>query len=98
MASPEVQRKLAAILAADVAGYSRLVGADEEGTLARLRALRRELIDSTIAEHRGVDRDARQLPEHLPICCWAALLAGSSDLRQNPKSSCALKERCGSTF
>src|SRR5262249_3605411 len=44
--------KLTAILAADVAGYSRLVGLAEEGTLARLRALRRELIDPTIAEHR----------------------------------------------
>jgi TolB-like protein/class 3 adenylate cyclase/Flp pilus assembly protein TadD len=51
--TPEVQRKLAAILAADIAGYSRLVGADEEGTLARLRALRRELIDPMISAHRG---------------------------------------------
>ncbi|MGO8917645.1 MAG: adenylate/guanylate cyclase domain-containing protein, partial [Stellaceae bacterium] len=51
--TPEVQRKLAAILAADVAGYSRLVGADEEGTLAHLRMLRRELIDPAIATHRG---------------------------------------------
>jgi adenylate cyclase len=48
-----VQRRLAAILAADVAGYSRLTGADEEGTIARLRTLRRELIDPAIAEHRG---------------------------------------------
>ena len=48
-----VQRKLAAILAADVAGYSRLMGADEEGTLARLKALRAELIDPAIAEHHG---------------------------------------------
>jgi TolB-like protein/class 3 adenylate cyclase len=48
-----VQRRLAAILAADVAGYSRLTGADEEGTIARLRALRRELIDPAIATHRG---------------------------------------------
>jgi adenylate cyclase len=47
------QRKLAAILAADVAGYSRLMGTDEEGTLRRLKALRAELIDPTIAEHRG---------------------------------------------
>ena len=46
-------RHLAAILAADVAGYSRLVGADEEGTLARLRAHRRELIDPKIVEHQG---------------------------------------------
>ena len=46
-------RRLAAILAADVAGYSRLMGVDEEGTLERLKALRRELLDPTIAEHRG---------------------------------------------
>jgi adenylate cyclase len=48
-----VDRRLAAILAADVAGYSRLMGRDEVGTLARLRAHRRELIDPKIAEHRG---------------------------------------------
>src|SRR5437899_7871320 len=46
-------RRLAAILAADVAGYSRLMGADEEGTLERLKAHRRELVDPKIAEHRG---------------------------------------------
>ena len=46
-------RKLAAILAADVAGYSRLAAADEERTLARLRALRSDLIDPTIAAHHG---------------------------------------------
>jgi adenylate cyclase len=54
MAEPSpVQRRLAAILAADVAGYSLLMGADEEGTLARLKALRAELIDPAIAGHRG---------------------------------------------
>lgn len=46
-------RRLAAIMAADVAGYSRLMGADEEGTLERLKAVRRELIDPKIAEHKG---------------------------------------------
>jgi class 3 adenylate cyclase len=46
-------RRMAAILIADVAGFSRLVGADEEGTLARLRALRSELIDPAIGAHRG---------------------------------------------
>jgi adenylate cyclase len=46
-------RRLAAILAADVEGYSRLMGADEEGTLERLKALRRELLDPKIAEHHG---------------------------------------------
>jgi adenylate cyclase len=48
-----VQRRLAAILAADVAGYSRLIEADEEGTLGRLKALRAEVIDPKVAEHRG---------------------------------------------
>src|SRR6202008_3016557 len=48
-----VERRLAAILAADVAGYSRLMGADEEGPLGALRAVRRELGDPKIAEHRG---------------------------------------------
>ena len=46
-------RKLAAILAADVVGFSRLTGADEDRTLARLRALLSDLIDPTIAVHRG---------------------------------------------
>jgi adenylate cyclase len=48
-----VARRLAAILAADVAGYSRLMGADEEGTHAALTSLRREVSDPKIAEHRG---------------------------------------------
>jgi formylglycine-generating enzyme required for sulfatase activity/class 3 adenylate cyclase len=46
-------RRLAAILAADIVGYSRLMGGDEEGTHARIKRLRRELIDPTIAEHHG---------------------------------------------
>src|SRR3954470_22689051 len=46
-------RKLAAIMAADVVGYSRLAGADEDRTLARLRALRSDLIDPTIAVYHG---------------------------------------------
>jgi adenylate cyclase len=53
MAEERVQRRLAAILAADVAGYSRLMGEDEEGTLATLTAHRTELIEPCIAEHRG---------------------------------------------
>jgi class 3 adenylate cyclase len=48
-----VDRRLAAILAADVANYSRLMGADEEGTLRQLKAHRRELVDPKITEHRG---------------------------------------------
>jgi adenylate cyclase len=53
MSEERVERRLAAILAADVAGYSRLMEADEEGTLRRLRTHRRELIDPKIAAHRG---------------------------------------------
>src|SRR5438874_3337556 len=48
-----VERRLVAVLAADVAGYSRLMGADEEGTLAQLKACRKALVDPKIAEHRG---------------------------------------------
>jgi adenylate cyclase len=46
-------RRLAAILAADMVGYSRLMGADEEGTLARLQALRREIIDPCVVGSGG---------------------------------------------
>ena len=48
-----VERRLAAILAADVAGYSRLMGADEEGTHERLQGHLRELVNPKISEHRG---------------------------------------------
>jgi len=53
MSPDRVERRLAAIMAADVAGYSRLIEADEEGALGRLKALRAEIIDPKIAEHRG---------------------------------------------
>jgi adenylate cyclase len=53
LSSEQVERRLVAVLAADVAGYSRLMGVDEEGTLARLKAVRKSLADPTIAAHRG---------------------------------------------
>ena len=53
MATGYVERRLAAVLAADVAGYSRLMGADEVGTLSVLKAVRGELVDPEIAEHKG---------------------------------------------
>jgi adenylate cyclase len=53
LSGERVERRLAAILAADVAAYSRLMGQDEAGTLKRLRGHRRELIDPKIAEHKG---------------------------------------------
>ena len=48
-----MERRLAAILAADVAGYSRLIRADEEGTIAALKALQTDLVEPKIAEHHG---------------------------------------------
>jgi adenylate cyclase len=53
MVEQRVERRLTAIFAGDVAGYSRLMGADEEGTLSRLNAHRREFLEPKIAEHRG---------------------------------------------
>ena len=53
MPEDRVDRRLAAIFAADVAGYSRLTGADEEGTLQQRKAHRKELVDPKITEHRG---------------------------------------------
>ena len=53
MVEARVERRLAAILAVDVAGYSRLIGADEVGTLAALKARRREVVDPAIAQHHG---------------------------------------------
>src|SRR5229473_5026850 len=53
MTEAQLERRLAAILAADVAGYSRLMGADEVGTLATLKSHRREVVDPQIAAHNG---------------------------------------------
>jgi adenylate cyclase len=53
MVEDRVDRRLAAIFAGDIAGYSRLMGADEEGTLRQLKAHRKELVDPKITEHRG---------------------------------------------
>ena len=53
MTGERAERRLAAVFAADVAGYSRLMGLDEEGTLARLKAVRKSLVDPAIASHHG---------------------------------------------
>ena len=53
LASERPERRLAAIFAGDIVGYSRLMGADEEGTLARLNIDRREFLEPKIADHRG---------------------------------------------
>ena len=86
MASDRVERRLAAIVAADVAGYSRLVSADEEATLTGLRAHRAELIDPTIAEHGGRiantagDSVLVEFPSAVDAVRWAlALQKGMAD-------------------
>src|SRR6476619_2587112 len=53
MAIARLERRLAAIMVADVVGYSRLMGRDDAGTLARLTACRRELLEPLVSEHRG---------------------------------------------
>ena len=69
MTTERMDRRLMAILAADVAGYSRLVGADEEGTLAQWKAHFRELIEPKIAEHHG------RIVRSLATDCWWSSLA-----------------------
>ena len=53
MSASEVEHRLAAVLCADVVGYSRLMGLDEEGTLSALDAVRRNLVDPKVVAHRG---------------------------------------------
>jgi adenylate cyclase len=77
-------RRLAAILAADVAGYSRLIGADEQGTLARLKAIRSELIDPQIAAHHG---GSSRRPATV---CWSNSAA--------PSMRCAAPVMCRRTW
>jgi class 3 adenylate cyclase len=71
-----VIRRLAAILAADVAGYSRLIGADEEGTLNRLRAIRADVIYPKITEHRG--RIVNDVPPRATVAGVPARIVGWS--------------------
>ena len=75
MASDHVKRKLAAIVAADVVGYSRLMGADEAGTLARLKQYRRELIDPKNRQYRGrVVKTTGWYPHRVSECRGRGLL------------------------
>jgi class 3 adenylate cyclase len=64
LSGEHVERRLAAILAADIAGYSLLMGRDEEGTLSQLKAFRKTLIDPTIAAHRG------RIVRRRATACW----------------------------
>ena len=83
-----VERRLAAILAADVAGYSRLMETDEERTLAALRAIRRELGDPKIAEHRG--RIVKTTGDGLLIEFASVVDAVPARSRSNARWLCAM--------
>jgi hypothetical protein len=76
-------RRLAAILAADVASYSRLMGVDEEGTLERLKAHRRQLFDPKIEEHMAA------LSRPPATACWRNFRASSTRCAVRPRCSAA---------
>ena len=78
MASDSVKRKLSAILAADVVGYSRMIGADEEGTLAALKAIREDIIMLRVPAYgsSGPYENARALGVHLESVMGHTLLRG----------------------
>ena len=80
-------RRLAAILAADVAGYSRLMGLDEEGTLERLKALRRELLDPKIAEHHGRIPGRARGPRP-PVPAGVRVMTTDRSQRRTPAPRC----------
>jgi len=88
-----VERRLAAILAADVVGYSRMMGADEAGTLARLRTLRREMTDPQIAAHGGprVQNHSRRDTQGLNEV--HALFRGAGPSEAALHQPCAVPER-----
>jgi adenylate cyclase len=73
MAAGRVERRLAAILAADVVGYSRLMERDEAGTLARLKAIRKELVEPLIAEHNGSVVNLRLIGDGI-LCEFASVV------------------------
>ena len=97
-----VERRLAAILAADVAGYSRLMGVDEEGTHERLKAHFRELVDPKIAEHRG--RTVKNIGDGMlaefpsvvdAVRCAVEIQRGMMDREPNVPEQCRIRFRIG---
>lgn len=81
MQDQSVERRLAAILAADVVGYSRLMEADEAGTLARLKTIRLELIDPAIAKCKGLVKTTgdEMLVEHGAALCGCNSVVQQAD-------------------
>ena len=95
MATERVQRRLTAILAGDVVGYSRLMGADEEGTLARLNAHRREFLEPKIAEHRG--RIVKRTGDGILIEFGSAVDAARCAVGNSARHGRAQRGRCRRT-
>jgi adenylate cyclase len=102
MVEQHTERKLAAILAADVAGYSRLMGADEEGTLGRLRGHLRELVEPAIAAHRG--RIVKRMGDGLlvdfssaveAVRCAVAVQAGMAERNRGTPAEQRIEFRIG---
>ena len=87
MEAPGPERRLAAVLAADMVGYSRLMEADEAGTLARLKTHRLELIDPAIAKNRAASS------RRPATACWWSSTASSSGARAPPRSSSRMARR-----
>jgi class 3 adenylate cyclase len=101
-AESRLQRRLVAILAADVAGYSRLIGLDEEGTIERLKRLRTDLTDPKIAEHRGriVKTSGDGLLVEFPsvidaLCCATELQAAMAERNAGVPSDQRIEFRIG---
>src|SRR3974390_1130023 len=92
MANARVQRRLAAILAADVVGYSRLMGIDEVGTLAALKARRREVVDPAIAEHGGriVKNTGDGMLAHFARVVDAVVCATAVQAKMAERNECAV--------
>jgi adenylate cyclase len=99
---PRSKRRLAAIVAADVAGYSRLMGADEEGTLSALKSHRRELVDPLITQHQG--RIVKTTGDGLliefasivdAVRCAVAMQQGMKDRNANVDESLRIRFRVG---
>ena len=104
LATERVERRLAAILAADVAGYSRLMSMDEEGTHERLKGHFRELIDPKITEHRGriVKNTGDGLLAEFPsvvdaVRCAAEIQRGMVDRNAHVPEEKRITFRMGST-
>ena len=102
MATEPVERRLAAILAADIAGYSRLMGADEEGTLAQVKAHRRELIDPKVNKHRGRivkttgDGILIEFPSVIEaVCCAVAVQRGMMERNAGTREDKRITFRVG---